>query len=136
MEPSQPPSSSSQQDVPPVLTPAQEDAEVDLLEHALRALPNSSTAPKTTDELLADLNSHPLFMTDLEENSGVEALQALQYEGTPLEIALNFKEQGNDIFAFKKWVDAKEFYTKGINVLVKEVRRRQLALSLDRKSVV
>lgn len=109
-----------------VATPvAQEDAELDLLTHALRAMPPSSTSAKTTDELLADLNSHPLFMTDLEENSSLEALQALQYEGTPLEIATNFKEQGNEVFKIRKFADAKEFYTKGINVLVQEVRRRQ-----------
>jgi tetratricopeptide (TPR) repeat protein len=102
---------------------AAEDEEVDLLSAALNNLPTSTT--KTTDELLADLNSHPLFMTELEENDDLEALRALQYEGTPLEIATNFKEQGNEVFKIRRWVDAKEFYNKGVAVLIAEVRKRQ-----------
>lgn len=111
----------------PQTQPAQnaEDDEVDLLSAALNSLPTSTT--KTTDELLADLNSHPLFMTELEENDDLEALRALQYEGTSLEIATNFKEQGNEVFKIKRWVDAKEFYNKGVTVLIAEVRKRQKA---------
>lgn len=47
----------------------------------------------------------------------LEALRALQYEGTKSEAAHNFKEQGNECVQEKKWSDAKEFYTKGIAVL-------------------
>lgn len=47
----------------------------------------------------------------------LEALKALQYEGTKAEAAQNFKEQGNECVQEKKWSDAKEFYTKGIAVL-------------------
>lgn len=105
-------------------TPQAEDAEVDLLSAALNSLP-TSTLPKTSDELIAELNAHPLFMTDIVENDELEALKALQYEGTPLEIATNFKEQGNEVFKIKRWVDAKEFYNKGVAVLIAEVRKRQ-----------
>jgi hypothetical protein len=49
-----------------------------------------------------------------EENLELEALQALAYEGTPLEIATNFKVQGNEAFREKRVRDALEFYTKGI----------------------
>jgi tetratricopeptide (TPR) repeat protein len=79
---------------------------------------------KSTEEILADLNKHPLFMTELEENDDVAALQALAYEGTPLENATNFKEQGNGCFKEKRWADAKEFYGKGILILAAEERRR------------
>lgn len=48
----------------------------------------------------------------------VEAIKALQYEGTKAEIAQGFKERGNEMVAEKNWSDAKEFYTKGIAVLV------------------
>jgi len=117
-------------EAPSVAQPVQhaqnaEDEEVDLLSAALNSLPANTS--KTTDELLADLNSHPLFMTELEENDDLEALRALQYEGTPLEIATNFKEQGNEVFKIKRWVDAKEFYNKGVTVLIAEVRKRQRA---------
>jgi tetratricopeptide (TPR) repeat protein len=64
-------------------------------------------------------------MTDLEENDDLEALRALAYEGTPLEVATGFKERGNESFKEKGWKDAKEFYSKGINVLLIEVRKRQ-----------
>jgi hypothetical protein len=55
--------------------------------------------------------------TDGENNTALEALQALQYEGTKAEIAQGFKEQGNEMVRAKMWRDAKEFYTKGISVL-------------------
>lgn len=48
----------------------------------------------------------------------IEAIKALQYEGTKAEIAQGFKERGNEMVAEKKWSDAKEFYTQGIAVLV------------------
>ncbi|KAF8857887.1 TPR-like protein [Acephala macrosclerotiorum] len=79
----------------------------------------------TADEILADLNKSPLFMTNLEENDDLEALKALAYEGTPLEVASGFKERGNESFREKRWGDAKEFYAKGIQVLLLEVRKRQ-----------
>jgi len=80
---------------------------------------------KTSDEILADLNKTPLFMTTLEENDDLEALKALAYEGTPFEVATSFKEHGNEAFKAKGYKDAKEFYTKAINVLLLEVRKRQ-----------
>jgi tetratricopeptide (TPR) repeat protein len=81
-------------------------------------------AGKSGPDILADLNKHPLFMTELEDNDDVAALQALAYDGTPLENATNFKEQGNECFAGRKWADAKEFYSKGIAIVATEERRR------------
>jgi len=51
------------------------------------------------------------------ENDALEAIKALQYEGTRAESAQNFKEQGNEMVKVKLWGDAKEFYAKGIAVL-------------------
>jgi tetratricopeptide (TPR) repeat protein len=83
---------------------------------------------KSTEEMLADLNKSPLFMTDLEENNDdLEALKALAYEGTPAEVGMGFKERGNECFKEGKWADAKEFYGKGIQVLQAEVRKRAAA---------
>jgi len=87
-------------------------------------------AGKTTEEILADLNRSPLFMTDLdlaggaEGNDDVAALQALAYEGTPLENADDFRERGNESFRARAWADAREFYDKGVAILVAEERRR------------
>jgi hypothetical protein len=47
----------------------------------------------------------------------IEALKALQYEGTKSEVVQGFKDQGNEAVKAKKWADAKEFYTKGIVIL-------------------
>jgi len=47
----------------------------------------------------------------------LEAIKALQYEGTKAEIAQGFKERGNEMVQEKQWTDAKEFYSKGIAVL-------------------
>ena len=86
----------------------------------------------TLEETIADLKKSPLFMTDLDEaemanNEDLAALQALAYEGTPLENATNFKEQGNESFREKRWADAKEFYGKGVSVLVTAERERKQA---------
>ena len=56
-------------------------------------------------------------MTPDGENDILEAIKALQYEGTKAEAARNFKEQGNEQVKAKQWRDAKEFYTKGVAVL-------------------
>lgn len=79
---------------------------------------------RSVDEVLADLNSSPLFMTELEENDDIAALQALDYEGTPLENGQDFKERGNEYFKEKLWTDAKEFYTKGVQILALEEKQR------------
>lgn len=78
----------------------------------------------TTDELLAEMNRVPLFMTALDESNGaggenveLEAMKALAYEGTRAEIAGNFRQQGNDMAKEKRWFDAREFYTKALAAL-------------------
>lgn len=80
---------------------------------------------KTGPEILSDLNKTPLFMTELEENDELEAFKALAYEGTPHEVALGFKENGNECFGLKQWTDAKEYFTKAIVVLQAEIRKRE-----------
>ncbi|KAG5926306.1 hypothetical protein E4U42_003425, partial [Claviceps africana] len=79
---------------------------------------------QTFEEVMADLNKCPLFMTDMEENDDIAALQALNYEGTPLENGVDFKARGNECFKVRGYVDAREFYTKGIQILAAEERRR------------
>ena len=59
----------------------------------------------------------------------LEALRALQYEGTPAEIAQGFKEQGNEVVKLKRWNDGKEFYTKGLAVLAERRKARLLGSS-------
>lgn len=51
------------------------------------------------------------------ENVLLDALQALQNEGTRGEVANTFKGQGNEAVQELKWIDAKEFYTKAITVI-------------------
>ena len=58
------------------------------------------------------------------DNVELEALRALQYEGTPTEIAQGFKEQGNEVVKMKRWKDGKEYYTKGLAVLVQQRKKR------------
>ncbi|KHN98183.1 Tetratricopeptide-like helical [Metarhizium album ARSEF 1941] len=84
----------------------------------------ASRQKQTFDEIMADLNRSPLFMTDMEENDDIAALQALNYEGTPLENGADFKVRGNECFKVRGYVDAREFYTKGIQILSAEERRR------------
>jgi tetratricopeptide (TPR) repeat protein len=86
----------------------------------------STMKGKTGDEILADLNKSPLFMTTMEENDDIEALKALAYEGNPSEVSLSFKEHGNDAFKEQKYADAKEFFTKAVQVLQAEARKRTM----------
>ena len=51
------------------------------------------------------------------ENVLLDALHAMQNEGTRGEVAQSFKEQGNEAVQEKRWIDAKEFYTKSIAVI-------------------
>ena len=78
----------------------------------------------SVDELLTSLNRIPLFMTEIDETDGaggenteLEALKALAYEGTRLEVATNFREQGNECARAKQWSDAREFYSKALSAL-------------------
>ncbi|PSR92159.1 hypothetical protein BD289DRAFT_451905 [Coniella lustricola] len=87
-------------------------------------------AGKSVDEILADLNKSPLFMTELddEQNTGLEALEALSYEGTMLENATDFKGSGNEAFREKRWPDAADYYGRGIGILVTQEKRRAASL--------
>ena len=63
------------------------------------------------------------------DNVELDALRALQYEGTPAEIAQGFKEQGNEVVKMKRWRDGKEWYSKGNAVLAQRKRARLLQSS-------
>ncbi|KAL9105430.1 MAG: hypothetical protein Q9227_009391 [Pyrenula ochraceoflavens] len=83
-----------------------------------------SSGLKTGKNMEEIVNKTPLFMSDLDnaadedgENIQLEALKALQYEGTKAEIAQGFKDRGNEAIAEKHWQDAREFYSKGLAVL-------------------
>lgn len=51
------------------------------------------------------------------QNVLLDAIQAMQNEGTRGDVAQNFREQGNEGAREKRWIDAKEFYSKAIAVL-------------------
>ncbi|KAL1957557.1 hypothetical protein VTO42DRAFT_5784 [Malbranchea cinnamomea] len=86
----------------------------------------ASVKSHTADEILDMMNKTPLFMTDISaadmdgENTALEAIRALQYEGTRAEIAQGFRETGNELAREKKWSDAREFYSKAIATLTGE----------------
>ena len=61
----------------------------------------------------------------------LDALRALQYEGTPAEIAQGFKEQGNEVVKMKRWIDGKEFYSKALAILAQRKKIRSLESSDD-----
>ncbi|KAH9947251.1 40S ribosomal protein S7 [Amylocystis lapponica] len=71
------------------------------------------------EEKLASFDSVPLFMKSLPTESTddpvVGALQSLVFDGTPDEIAQNFKEQGNDYFRGKRYREAVQFYTQAVD---------------------
>lgn len=106
------------------------------------AMPPSMKKHQQTsvDELLAEMNRVPLFMTSLDETDGeggenilLEAIKALAYEGTKAEVAANFKEQGNEAAKARQWKDAREFYTKAILALQGRVKTTEVEVDPDIK---
>ncbi|KAG1874768.1 40S ribosomal protein S7 [Suillus subalutaceus] len=77
------------------------------------------SAESSFEEKIAALQSTPLFMKSLppegSDDPVIQALQSLAFDGTPDEIAQNFKEQGNDYFKGKRHREAISFYTQGID---------------------
>ncbi|KAM0699652.1 hypothetical protein Q7P36_000655 [Cladosporium allicinum] len=74
------------------------------------------------DAVFKEMNRSPFFMTQLPEDDGeenilVEALKSMAYEGTRDQIAENFKNQGNEAVGEKRWLDAREFYSKALAAL-------------------
>ncbi|KAJ3185662.1 hypothetical protein HDU87_000286 [Geranomyces variabilis] len=75
------------------------------------------------DAFVDDLMKTPLFMKtmpsekDIEENETLAAIHSLIYDGTPIEIATNFKNQGNEAFQEGKrgFKHAINYYTKGLD---------------------
>ncbi|KAI9793972.1 MAG: hypothetical protein M1833_000490 [Piccolia ochrophora] len=113
-----PPPEPPSDDAPPSTAPA--------LPPSLAEIHDRSSA-----ELLEMMNRTPLFMTELDETDGaggenvdLEALKALAWDGTPFEVADNFRDQGNECFRASKWRDAVEFYEKGLAVLRQESVKR------------
>ncbi|KAE8151772.1 hypothetical protein BDV25DRAFT_152126 [Aspergillus avenaceus] len=85
----------------------------------------ASIRSHTTEELADMMNKTPLFMTDISkagdekgENTFLDAIQAIQNEGTRGEVAQSYREQGNEAAQEKRWADAKEFYNKAIAVVL------------------
>ncbi|KAG8807622.1 hypothetical protein FRC17_004379 [Serendipita sp. 399] len=77
-------------------------------------------APYDEHAKLKEMDSVPLFMKNLpsdasEQSDALEALQALVYDGTPDEIATNFKNQGNDYFKSKRYREALGFYNQAVD---------------------
>ncbi|KAJ3122778.1 hypothetical protein HK098_002469 [Nowakowskiella sp. JEL0407] len=75
---------------------------------------------KDPSEIMRGIEATPLFMDslpeDASENAHLAALQSLVFEGPPNEVALNFKNSGNEAFQSGKsgYKDAIEYYSKGI----------------------
>ncbi|KAL7415698.1 hypothetical protein BDY24DRAFT_381927 [Mrakia frigida] len=71
---------------------------------------------KSVEDHFADA---PLFMTSLPEEEGdndaISALQALVFDETPDEVARNFKNQGNEYYAGRRFREAQGFYTQAID---------------------
>ncbi|KAG6833609.1 hypothetical protein H0H87_004236 [Tephrocybe sp. NHM501043] len=101
------------------------------------AVVSTSTAPepapkKDLDAAMAAFDSLPLFMkslpTDDTEDTTLAALQSLIHEGTPDEVALNFKEQGNEYFKGKRYREALGFYTQGVDAKPTDATLREALL--------
>ena len=113
------------------------------------AFPQPQQSDTSVEETLASFESIPLFMKSLPEDAfndtAISALQSLVHEGTPdgtqqsysnvimmlildVEIAQNFKDQGNDYFKGKRYREALGFYTQGIDAQPTDASIREALL--------
>jgi tetratricopeptide (TPR) repeat protein len=90
------------------------------IEEILESIGPMQSANKTDEQRINEVLSHPFFMDsckeeDMEQET-MSALQSLVFDGTPEEIAENFKEHGNACFKVGKlqYRDAIHYYTQGI----------------------
>ncbi|KAJ1679902.1 HSP70/90 co-chaperone [Spiromyces aspiralis] len=87
------------------------------------------------DKLDEELNSVPLFMQtmpteeEIESNVALSALQSLAYDGTPDEIAQNFREQGNDFYKEKNYQEAAKYYTQALGQNFQDDKLREMLLT-------
>lgn len=92
--------------------------------------------PKNVKDLDDIFDNTPLFMrqapsADAPENDTLEALKSLMFDGTPDEIAENFKTQATERHQAGQLRDALGFYTQGIEAKPEDVKLR-LSLYLNR----
>ncbi|GFZ42748.1 hypothetical protein JCM24511_00466 [Saitozyma sp. JCM 24511] len=103
-----------------------DDKALDSMFDAMMAAAGPSQGKKkevTYAEFQAMLDSTPLFMretpkdgaADGEGNDVLEALKSLVFEGEGDEVAGNFKNHGNELYAQKSYRDAVDAYTSGID---------------------
>lgn len=73
----------------------------------------------------ARTHRHGSVLTRLieETRNALEAIRAIQNEGTRTEVAQNFRQNGNEHTKVKRWFDGKEFYTQAIGVLLEKEDR-------------
>ncbi|GMK58254.1 hypothetical protein CspeluHIS016_0502860 [Cutaneotrichosporon spelunceum] len=96
------------------------DASIDkVLDAMTRAKGDGPREPVTYDEFQKVLDSTPLFMRETpKETEGdyvLEALKSLVFEGEGDEVAINFKNHGNELYAQKSYRDAIDAYTSGLD---------------------
>ncbi|KLT40762.1 hypothetical protein CC85DRAFT_248837 [Cutaneotrichosporon oleaginosum] len=84
-----------------------------------RARGDEKREPVTYDEFQKVLDTTPLFMRETPKDTGgdyvLEALKSLVFEGEGDEVAINFKNHGNELYAQKSYRDAIDAYTSGLD---------------------
>ncbi|EME42587.1 hypothetical protein DOTSEDRAFT_73430 [Dothistroma septosporum NZE10] len=123
---------------------AQNEQADQFVESVTAALPPTRRKAQemSVDELMKEMNRVPLFMTSLDETDGeggenvmLEAIKALAHEGTKVEVAENFRTQGNEAAREKLWSDAREFYTKAIGTIRGNITTTSVEDNPDHKVV-
>ena len=90
---------------------------------------------KDQDKLFQDFFSTPLFMTEspqgkeLESNETLSAIQSLLYDAPPMEVATNFKNQGNEAFQAKQFKESVNYYSKAIEAKCDDVKMNSIFFS-------
>ncbi|KAL9936076.1 hypothetical protein V8E36_004918 [Tilletia maclaganii] len=124
------------------------DFQLPILPDGTRATGTALSQGKTKEDLMKELDNTPLFMREMPsnqdgesaENARLDALQSLAFDGTPDEVAENFKGQGNEYFKGKRYKDAVTFYTKALDAyptdpkLLESIYLNRAACNLELKN--
>ena len=116
--------SSARNATAPTRATSQDDSGVHVENTDQSKAPKKDWKPLSESNWESELNNVPLLMNKLpasaadiddpSQSAAYEALQDLLYSGEPLEVATNFRHQGNDAVKDGRWNDALVFYSKGI----------------------
>jgi len=100
------------------------------LDELINKFQNSKWVTSLPDEIPILFMEEKDLPTNWEEHPDLAAITKLDYEGTPEEVAANYRDKGNEYFTIGKYQEAIACYTKSIQQKKYQTRIQTLFISL------